>query len=366
MIKLRRYISFILLVICAVIFIVACDRAAYLKGNPSFNSSESANTVSSNSESCRLVKHAIGKTEVCGQPQKVAVISPRILDSILALGVQPAAVAQNVNSNVKIFDNPREQIPYTGKRITTEPIGLGSRTTPSLERLQLLQPDLIFGEHWQTGQYDLMNQIAPTFLFDDRKNPNDFSYWKNDITKIAKALGREDKVKELLVKHEARMTQAQKALQPVLEKYPRIFFVTSNVEMTQTKSGNRTVLARLLEEIGFEIVHPPGTAGRSTVPLSWEIIPTIESDLMVVAAWDGDLALNPEESTPQASIRKRWAQNPLLSSLPVFQEGRVVFVDYYISGGPARGPLSDQIILEALPDLLLPILEESKKVEPDT
>ncbi|VEP13004.1 hypothetical protein H1P_1770011 [Hyella patelloides LEGE 07179] len=52
-------------------------------------------------------------------------------------------------------------------------------------------------------------------------------------------------------------------------------------------------------------------------------------------------------------LEKKWAQKPLLKSMPVFQQGRVFFVDSYLWSGHTRGPLTDQLILEALPDLLL-------------
>jgi ABC-type Fe3+-hydroxamate transport system substrate-binding protein len=67
----------------------------------------------------------------------------------LALGVQPAGFAQNVNPRIKIFDNLTEQIPYLGKWVTTKPMGLGTHNSPSLERLTQLQPDIILGADWQ-------------------------------------------------------------------------------------------------------------------------------------------------------------------------------------------------------------------------
>lgn len=366
MIRLRRWLFWLGLGLCTVALIVACDRTTYQEGNRTAYqegnrvSNSSDNSSAGTSESCRLVEHEIGETEVCGQPQNVAVISPHILDSMLALGVQPAAFAQAVSPGIKIFDNPIEQIPYIGKWVTTQPIGLGSRNMPSLERLKLLQPDLILGESWQKSSYDILNKIAPTLLFDDHSDPNIVGSWQQDITEIAQALGREEQVEDLLAKNKAQIAQVQESLQPLIDAYPRVFFLTSNVRMTKIKSGSDTSLARLLGEMGFEIVLPPSDTGTKSVSLSMEVVPSIDSDFMIVAAWDNDLALNPEESTPQSSIQAQWAKNPLLSSMPLYQQGRMVFVDYYLSGGVSRGPLSDQVILESLPDLLLPIIKEAK------
>ncbi len=135
--------------VCTVILIVSCTRSP--------NSSTSDRVTSSSSESCRLVEHHGGKTEICGQPQIVAALSPRALDVMLALDVQPAAYAEAAYSDRKVlslhkFDNPSQQIPHLGQKIKTQPINLGHRNTPSLETLIEVKPDLIVAETWQENE----------------------------------------------------------------------------------------------------------------------------------------------------------------------------------------------------------------------
>ena len=84
--------------ICIAILIVACDWAQPTLRDRTPNSLNSDLATSNNSESCRLVEHEMGETEVCGQPEKVVALSPHVLDSILALGVQPAGLAQSISS----------------------------------------------------------------------------------------------------------------------------------------------------------------------------------------------------------------------------------------------------------------------------
>ena len=257
MLKLRYYLFLFILGICAVVMIVACDRAP--------NSSVVDRSTPASSESCRLVEHEMGETEVCGQPQKVAALSPHILDSMLALGVQPAAYAESVNLNIQTYDNPAKQIPYLGQWVTTQPIGLGDRKSPSLERLAQLQPDLILGEEWNNkDEYSLLTQIAPTLLFSDTKNPNELQSWQQDIQGIAKALGKEAQAAELLTTFNKQIAQARKALQPVLQKYPRVFLISSNLT-TQIYSQPESTTARLLKEIGFEIVQPEDAKGEREI-----------------------------------------------------------------------------------------------------
>ncbi|GAB4243699.1 MAG: iron-siderophore ABC transporter substrate-binding protein [Stanieria sp.] len=332
--KLRRYLSWLILGVCTSLFIVACNRPT------DFPQSDRTR-----SESCRLVQHEMGKTEVCGQPQKIAALSPHILDSMLALGVQPMAYAETENLKIQTYDNPSKQIPYIGKWVTTQPIGLGDRNSPSLERLALLKPDLILGEKWlHQEEYPLLSQIAPTLLFSDEQADGQ-QVWQQDITGIARALGRESQAEELLAAFPQQIAKARKALQPVLQAYPRVFLINSNLT-TYVASNPRSTTGRLLKEIGFEIVNPPGV--QDYAEISFEYLPKIETDLIIVLSWNEESLYNSEDT-----FKKKWASKPLLNSMSVFQQNRVFFVDYQFWGSVTRGPLTDQLILEALPNLLL-------------
>ena len=330
--------------ICTIILIVACDRAP--------NSSKSEIATSNNSESCRLVQHQIGETEVCGQPQKVAALSPHILDSMLALGVQPAAYAAWIeykDLKTQTYDNPASQIPYLGQWVETKPMALGDRQSPSLERLALLKPDVILGEEWQNDRYSLMAQIAPTLLFSDR-NKDEQQAWQNDIKGIAKALGKEAQAEELLAAWERQIAQARAALKPLLQTDPRIFLISSDLT-TYINSQPESTTARLFKKIGFEIVKPEGTEGETEI--SFETLSKIDADIIIVMSRSDENFDNPE-----SVLRQKWSENPLLNSMSVFQQGRVFFVDVYLWSSVTRGPLTDKLILEALPDLLLGSVEE--------
>jgi iron complex transport system substrate-binding protein len=279
------------------------------------------------------------------------------------LGVQPAGLAQNVSPNIQTYNNPVEQIPYLGKWVTTKPVALGMVGSPSIERLSLLQPDLILGEDVaDQHEYPLLIQVAPTLLFSETKNPDRVQSWQQDIEEIAQALGKQAQAKELLAAYDRQIAQAHTVLQPVLQAYPRVFLIASNLRATDLESQPESTVGRLLQEIGFEIVRTPGFLGdRGSI--SWEIVPQIETDLVIVMSWDDDLTLNSEDTMPENIMQEKWVQNPLLKSMPAFQQGRVFFVDYYLWAGVTRGPLTDRLILEALPDLLLGSPEGAKQVK---
>lgn len=343
--KLRHYLSWLILGICTAVLIVACDRGAYLEGNRFSNSPTSDSAISANSESCRLVSHQMGETEICGQPQKIAALSPHILDSMLALGVQPVAYAEAEDLKIKTYDNPTEQISYIGKWVTTQPKGLGDRNSPSLEGLTLVKPDLILGEKWlHQEEYPLLSQIAPTVLFSDEQADGQ-QVWQQDIQEIALALNRESQAEKLLAVFDQQVAKARAALQPVVQVYPRVFVINSNLT-TYVASQPQSTTSRLLKKIGFKIVQPSSVQGDTQI--SFEILPTVETDIILVLSWNDEDVFSLEDT-----MREKWAENPLLNSMSVFQQNRVYFVDYQLWGSAIRGPLTDQLILEALPDLLL-------------
>jgi iron complex transport system substrate-binding protein len=302
-----------------------------------------------------MVPHELGETKICGQPQRVAVLSPHILDSILSLGVQPIAYAEASTLNLRKFDRPEQQIPFLGRYVTTQPINVGNRDNPSLELLTQLKPDLILGESWTSKKhYDLLSKIAPTLLFSD-VGMNDDQHWKHSIGGIAKALGREQQAQQLLENYPQQTALARKELAPVVAAYPKVLVIHSNRLSNSIAMADDSKAADMLRAIGFEIISPEDVSLKSgaNVQVSLEILPQIETDLIFVLAWSEELY------DPQLEIEQQWSKTPLLRQMQAFKNGQVFFVDYQLWGSVTRGPITDQLILEKLPPLLLPLMEKT-------
>ena len=80
--------------------------------------------------------------------------------------------------------------------------------------------------------------------------------------------------------------------------------------------------------------------------------------MVVISAWDDYSKHFKNGIKAEDAMPERWEKVPLLNSLPVSQQDRVFFVDYYLWGDTISGPLSDKLILEALPNLLLDSMKE--------
>ncbi len=85
-----RTLKLLMLGMFATLLIVACNSNAPER----ITSGDTANSMlSSNASNCRIVKHDMGETQVCGQPQKIVALSPHLLDLLLSLNRQPAGYA---------------------------------------------------------------------------------------------------------------------------------------------------------------------------------------------------------------------------------------------------------------------------------
>jgi iron complex transport system substrate-binding protein len=308
--------------------------------------------ATSDSVNCREVQHELGTSEVCGYPERLAVLSPHILDIVLSLGAQPAAYAESTALDLERFDYPAEQIPYLGDRITTQPVNLGDRKAPSLEQLTLLKPDLILGEDWlAVHNYPQLSTLAPTLLFSDYRNG--IQHWRNNIEAIAKALGCESAIEQVNAEVSRQFEATRQSLAPVVEAFPKVLILSVNTAMTDVAIAADSTVGTLLEAIGFELVFPQPTidTGSRWLQVSPEVLPSLEADIAIVIGWDAS-----DFYSPQAKLMHNWSKNPLFQHIGAAKANRVFFVDYQLWGSNIRGPITDQLILQRLPDIFSPLL----------
>ncbi|MBE9166690.1 iron-siderophore ABC transporter substrate-binding protein [Pleurocapsales cyanobacterium LEGE 06147] len=303
--------------------------------------------ISNPSTDCRVVKHAGGETTICGKPQKVVALEPKLLSMMLALDVQPFAYADTYLLRARQFDNPSQQIPYLGNFVTTQPINLGDRNNPSLEALTLLKPDLILGIKFQENQ--LLSAIAPTVLIDNTEET-----WQDNIQILAKALHREDNVQQVIDSHKQQLAEVRSKLAPLINTHPRVLNVVCSQSMDYIEISYSGDAVRLLEEIGFQSVllqdveRKPGVRPVVTI----ETLSQLDADIIIVHTWLDHWNDESTYNVPLEKLQQKWAKNPLLHNSRAWKEGRVYFVDHRV-WGVIGGPMADSLILEQLPTLLL-------------
>ena len=343
----RHLLQLVLLAVLMSVLIFACQD------NPEQNLAAQSSVTET--ENCRVVEHEAGETEICGQPQTVAALSPRALDVMLALVIQPAAYAEVADGDERLlnldkFDNPSQQIPHLGDWVTTQPINLGDRGTPSLETLVEVNPDLIAGE----VRNELFSKIAPTLVLSNQVGKD---AWSRRLQIIAQAFGREEQAEQVIAQYEEKLAQVRTKLAPVIAAYPRILPIGTNGNMFSVFSYGRDISA-LLEELGFQLVlldglprETPNLPGSPQVSI--EALTQLDPDIIIVLAWNNSDFYNPE-----SAVKRQWEETPLLQRMRAAREGRIRFVDANLWSSTRAGPIAYNLMLEQLPELLLPFVEE--------
>ncbi|MGD1908475.1 MAG: ABC transporter substrate-binding protein [Leptolyngbyaceae cyanobacterium] len=312
---------------------------------------------------CRVIQHDLGDTEVCGQPQKVVTLSLHMMDLLLSLDVQPAASTMTLNTHTgQVFDDPAQQIPYLGDLITSQPVNLGNDNTPSLETLVALKPDLIIGEGGRSADdYELLSEIAPTLLWQDRTAKGK---WQASLRDLATALGKSAQAEAVIEQYEAEIAAARDDLADVVAAQPKLLLLgASRLDEGFIVIDPDSYLGELLSGIGFELMPPPAAALDAANPLmSIEILPTLnDADTIIVLGWNFDASADDQnsESPVDASVTQQmeanqvqtiqqdWADNGIAQSLTASQAGQVYFASFY-KWNVLNGPIGTKLVLAQL------------------
>lgn len=100
----------------------------------------------------RLFSHLGGKTCIADLPQRIVVLEYSFLDQLGVLGITPIGYS-------------KDSMPAYLNEFAAASTPIGSRKTPSLEKITALKPDLIIADkRLHTQIYSQLAEIAPTLL----------------------------------------------------------------------------------------------------------------------------------------------------------------------------------------------------------
>lgn len=337
--QLHRFIKLLLFATLTFWLISACHS------NTSQNLVSQSEKVSASE--CQIIQHDAGETEICGIPEKVAVLGPHMLDVSLSLGIQPAGYAEWYTAGI---GNPVSEIPVLGERVTSNPINLGLRNTPSLEAILGLKPDLILGEDFLDQFYSNLSAIAPTLLFSGQKDD-----WKQSILKIAQIFDREEQAQAVIESHNQKLATLRTELAPVTTTYPRVLlFAASQLPSSIYVYQGNDFSGILLQELGFEIAVPSDQKFQSSENhISLEVLPQIDADIIISIVSDH------RDDDAVEQVKRFWNENPITQSITASQGNRVYFVDYYVWGSNMRGPIAAEILMDEAYELLSPLAKSN-------
>ncbi|SFF23871.1 iron complex transport system substrate-binding protein [Paenibacillus catalpae] len=185
-----------LILAAMMVFLAACgggnnsnnggnNKEASEQASTNANANASTNTASEDTAE-RSIKHALGETKITGTPKKVVVLEWTYAEDLIALGVQPAGVA-----DVKGYG---EWYGAIDPKLDAAVVDVGTRQEPSIETITSLDPDLIIGVSFRhEAIYDQLSAIAPTLIFNpypEEGGLDQYSEMEQTFTAIADALGK--------------------------------------------------------------------------------------------------------------------------------------------------------------------------------
>jgi iron complex transport system substrate-binding protein len=305
-----KYFSFHLLILIALVLclVSACDN------------NFSSNSVSNSplQSDCRIVEHAMGKTCVPLNPQRVVTIDPFSLENVLAFGIQPVGVAASSD-----WLEDRDYLRDSLLNIET----VGDFTQPSLEKILTLKPDLILGLTEDKKIYSQLMQIAPTILFDFASS----GQWKDILMHNAETLGMTDVANQLMMAYSDRLDEfktqmsvgatspgkdhSQQLEVSIIRIYPNII----SIYPRDSFAGS------IVEDAG--LARPPAQDQPRQLNISKESLRIADGD--VIFLWSSESGQVQQEL--QTKIVKLKA-DPLWQQLNAVQQGRVYEVPSYWIG----------------------------------
>ncbi|MEU6642656.1 iron-siderophore ABC transporter substrate-binding protein [Saccharomonospora sp. NPDC046836] len=249
----------------------------------------------------RIVRHALGDTEIPEQPRRVVTLDSGETEAVLALDIVPVGIAETPNLPETVADLPK----------------VGSVGEPNLEAILALEPDLILSNASRDeALYEQLSAIAPTVMGIKTGAP-----WQQNTELYAMALGREETVAEVKETYEARSAQVRQLRG---DERPEVSFVrirTDDLRLYQRSSFPGTVLA------GAGLPRPEeSNLDTNNIDLSPEQVERIDADVLFVAV-DDDVATEEVDALLDSDL---W------QSLGAVSAGNVHIVDasvWYASSG---------------------------------
>jgi iron complex transport system substrate-binding protein len=254
-------------------------------------------------EEVRVIEHAMGSTEITGNPQRVVILTNEGTEALLALDVKPVGAVKSWTGNPWY-----EHIESDMKDV----VNVGDESQVNLEEIAALKPDLIIGNKMRQEKiYDQLSLIAPTVFSDTLRGD-----WRENFEFYAEALNKVDKGTEILANFDARIDSiATKAGDQLDTELSIIRFMP---EKTRIYLGD-TFSGVILEKIGF---------ARPESQISDEFVIEIGKERIQEADGDFIFYFTYDTGDGQGSAREtEWLNDPLFNSLEAVKNGKIMKVD---------------------------------------
>ncbi|GAA1664901.1 iron-siderophore ABC transporter substrate-binding protein [Fodinicola feengrottensis] len=229
------------------------------------------------------LKHKFGTSVVAKRPLRVVSMGTTDHDVALALGVVPVALSNFVGTPTGVGPWATRQL---GKAKPQLFVGGGEI---SVETVAKLAPDLILAvqSNLTKDRYDKLSQLAPVVAppagYIDWGVP-----WQQQARSIGAALWQRQAAEKLVTAAEAQFAAARKAHPAFNGKTVVVASVFSGAAGTYNAYTRQDARMQFMAGLGLKPAPKVDALGVSkfTVPISREKVDLLESDLVVIVAFD--------------------------------------------------------------------------------
>jgi iron complex transport system substrate-binding protein len=282
-----------------------------------------------NKEETRIVKHAMGETEIKGTPKRVVVLTNEGTEALLALGVKPVGATRAFTGGGTWY-----------KHIEKEMEGVqdvGTEHQPNIEAIAALKPDLILGNKMrQEKVYEQLSAIAPTVFSETLRGE-----WKNNFKLYAEAVNKKAEGDKVIADFDKRVEEfKKKAGDKLSTKVSLVRFMPGKIRIYY----NDTFAGIIFKQIGLA---RPESQNKDDFAeeVTKERIPEMDGDVMFYFTY--------ETGNGEASkLEKEWTSDPLWKNLNVVKNNKAYKVDDVI-WTTAGGVKAANLLMDDLEKYLL-------------
>jgi iron complex transport system substrate-binding protein len=265
----RTYLSIIFLLM--VLFVAACGNT-----ENSDSDKEPAKKNAGNSEI--TLEDAMGEVVLPSNPERI--IAPYLEDSLVALGVKPAAQWSIGDTVLDYLQADLSEVPKIGWDM---PLEQAINNDPDL--IIFSSPSAV-----QNGQYEEYKKIAPTYVFKDEV----YADWRAQLTQMGEILNKQEEAEKALAEYEATVVDAKTKVQEAIgEETAVIMWVMG--EQIYLLENNRFSAKVLYRDLGVKqpaFIENLGPAGAAWDPLTLEKLPEIKADHIFLVGKKGEAAFD--------------------------------------------------------------------------
>ena len=282
------------------------------------------------------IENKFGTTEIPAEPERVVTVGFNDQDFVLALGVTPVGVRENLG-DYDVTTRPWAQEQLAGAEFPT----VGGAEI-DVEAVAALQPDLIIGVYSYLDQavYDQLSGIAPTLAQTD-EYADGATPWQEQTLLTGQALGLDDEAQQLVEDVEGQFQQA-------VDEHPEFAGTSIAVDLTGVGSGHYLLgqddlRTQFFSDLGF-------TVPETSTDVSQERLDLLDTDVLAVNGYSADDA----------------AADPLFSALGVVTEDRTVLLGSYSGATSAALGFGSPLSLPYLLETVVPALAQAADGDPAT